>query len=283
MALNNEYWQAPPAGGGYEIDAGAYADGSDGKFHLPVTYYLNKRASLMYWYQNDYANTSNGTQFGGFGSNSNDFATGILHSNGYMYYVSAYSHNNAAIRHNLKSGTAATSNMRAHDQWHQYHIYSPQSGTNAGGIYLDGVKMCQFTPSDYSDVFWMHVGFVGTGSHFTNEMVDDIGDSHKGPTYMAQFYLETASSPKTNANLHDSGAVIDLTSATDFDLNGTGAENNGEGSGLFMFGAQTTTSSLTANSNTSAPSGGVADWATDGNWTLSTDSNVFPFSGWYGA
>ena len=50
-----------------------------------------------------------------------------------------------------------------------------------------------------------------------------------------------------------------------------------------MFGAQTTTSSLTANSNTSAPSGGVADWASDGNWALSTDSNVFPFSGWYGA
>lgn len=30
-------------------------------------------------------------------------------------------------------------------------------------------------------------------------------------------------------------------------------------------------------------SGGVADWASDGNWALSTDSNVFPFSGWYGA
>mgnify|MGYP001181795341 FL=1 len=282
MTLNNEFWQAP-ASGGYEIDAGAYADDSDGKFHLPVTYYLNKRASLMYWYRNDYANTSAGTQYGGFGSNSNDFATAILHSTGYMYYVSAYSHNNRAIYHNLKTTTVATSNMRAHDQWHQFHIYCPESGTNAGGVYLDGVKTCQFTPNDYADIFWMHVGFVGTGSFFTNEMVDDIGDNHKGPTYMAQFYLETASSPKTNENLHDSGSVIDLTDATDFDLNGTGAENSGEGSGLFMFGAQGTTSSLTANSNTSAPAGGVADWATDGNWALSTDSTVFPFSKWYGA
>ena len=33
MALNNEYWQAPAAAGG-GIDAGAYADGSDGKFHF---------------------------------------------------------------------------------------------------------------------------------------------------------------------------------------------------------------------------------------------------------
>ena len=191
----------------YEIDAGAYADGSDGKFHLPVTYYLNKRASLMYWYQNDYANTSNGTQFGGFGSNSNDFATGILHSNGYMYYVSAYSHNNAAIRHNLKSGTAATSNMRAHDQWHQYHIILHKVEQMLGEYILMVLKMCQFTPNDYSDVFWMHVGFVGTGSHFTNEMVDDIGDSHKGPTYMAHILFRNCIYHQRQCKFTDSGAV----------------------------------------------------------------------------
>ena len=72
MVLSNELWQKPPSGPTGLLNAGVYADGSDGYSHSPNgdTYYT--RFAVSFWYRNDYATSIGTYMMGGNHGNGAD-------------------------------------------------------------------------------------------------------------------------------------------------------------------------------------------------------------------
>ena len=243
------------------IDAGIYADDSDGRGHYAVSYYINKRATISYWYRNDYANSSYGTQFWGNYHGSQDHTGGWLGADGYVYHFVKY---NNSQYHNGKSSSACSAAQLTHNKWH-------------------GTEMLSFSASDYTDMFSGYWGLHSTWNSNISTLSGSPSWTAKSPTYIAQFAVVTGSSPGTISEfINSDGTPIDFQdtdgSGTDLDTQRASPENSSEANGFWLFGANGTTSSKTHNSASDGSSN--ANWnGGDSNYALSTDTSVFPVTG----
>jgi len=259
------------------IDAGIYADDSDGRGHYAVSYYINKRATISYWYRNDYANSSYGTQFWGNYHGSQDHTGGWLGADGYVYHFVKY---NNSQYHNGKSSSACSAAQLTHNKWHHFCCIM---STSTVKVYIDGTEMLSLTANDYTDMFSGYWGLHSTWNSNISTLSGSPSWTAKSPTYIAQFAVVTGSSPGTISEfINSDGTPIDFQdtdgSGTDLDTQRASPENSSEANGFWLFGANGTTSSKTHNSASDGSSN--ANWnGGDSNYALSTDTSVFPVTG----
>jgi hypothetical protein len=273
MVLSNELWQKPPSGPTGLLNAGVYADGSDGYSHSPNgdTYYT--RFAVSFWYRNDYATSIGTYMMGGNHGNGADHGMTCVGGDGYVYVNARY---NGSNYHQLKSSSALSSAQRATNTWHHYHFRAGSSGNLT--VHIDGTEMISATVTDYVDAFTRYQGYdanpLGVGN-----LSGGPSFSLKGVTYMAQLIYTSGNSPHVVGDiLNDDGEPIDA-----LDLDGSGTElvtdrtGRTSGTGIWLFGANGTTSSLTHNS--AADGQGTNITMPSSLWALSTDSNIFPITG----
>jgi len=275
--LSNPFMFTSSASGPSFIDAGIYADDSDGRGHYAVTYYLNKRATVSYWYRNDYANSSYGTQFWGNYHGSQDHVGGWIGADGYVYHFVKY---NNGMYHNEKSSSACSADQLTHNKWHHFCCIM---GSSTVKVYIDGTEMLSFNASDYTDMFSGYWGLHTTWNSNISTLTGSPSWTAKSPTYIAQFAVVTGASPGTISEfINSDGTPIDFQdidgSGTDLDTQRANPESSTQANGFWLFGANGTTSSKTHNSASDGSSN--SGWnGGDSNYVLSTDTSVFPVTG----
>ena len=279
MISNGGILGASSAGG--FLDAGIYSSSSNGRGHFAVSYYLNKRATISFWYRNDYANTI-GTMMWGNYHGSQDHTGMWVGGDGYVYHWVKY---NNSMYHNVKSSSQLSTAQRATNTWHHFCMISP--GNANIKVYIDGTKMLDHSENDYTDIFSGYWGYHSGWDSNISSLTGSPSWSHKGPTYVAQFAVVTGESPGTISEfINSDGTPIDFMdidgSGTVLDTQRANPENASEGNGIWLFGANGTTASKTHNSATDSShnSGSLANWnGGDSNFALSTDTSVFPITG----
>jgi hypothetical protein len=268
--LNNSMWNVSTAGGSTFLDAGVYADDSDGYNTITGGGSSSwKRQTISFWYRNDYANTDGTFMYGGY-HGSQDFGGTFVGGDGYVYHSTKY---NNSFAHNVKSSSTLSTAQRAINTWHHFCLRMPASGT--AQIHIDGTEMLTFTANDYTDAFGRYHGYLpNPGSYPVSTLSGSPSWDFQGCTYMAQLVVTSGSSPHAVTDVLDSGDAVDV---QDTDGNGTDlvtdrAGRSG-GSGFWLFGANGTTSSLTHNS----ASDGQGDGSfASSDFALSTSSSIFP-------
>ena len=256
------------------IDAGVYADDSDGYGHAPISETYWKRMAVSFWYRNDYANTTGTFLYGGY-HGSQDHGGVFIGGDGYVYFQTKY---NNSHYHNLKSSSLSTA-QRATNTWHHFHMRLPSSGNLT--VHIDGTQMISNTVSDYTDMFGRYHGYIPNPSSYPiSSLSGGPSWSFKGCTYMAQLVYSDGSSPHSVTDVLNTsdGTPIDVQdidgSGTDLATDYSGADT---GRGFWLFGANGTTSSLTHNSATDG--GGDSGFTMDSDYVLTTDTNIFPVTG----
>lgn len=272
MISNGGIFGASASGPSF-IDAGVYADDSDGYGHAPIaeTYWI--RMAVSFWYRNDYANTTGTFLYGGY-HGSQDHGAVFIGGDGYVYFQTKY---NNSHYHNLKSSSLSTA-QRASNTWHHFCLRMPQSGNLT--VHIDGTEMISNSVSDYVDMFGRYHGYLANPSSYPiSSLVGGPSWSFKGVTYMAQLVISGGSSPHVVTDVLNTsdGTPIDVQdtdgSGTDLVTDRTGKAG---GSGFWLFGANGTTSSLTHNSATDGQ--GDSSYAST-NFALSTSGSIFPVTG----
>ena len=138
--------------------------------------------------------------------------------------------------------------------------------------------MVTFTANDYTDAFGRyHGGLPNASSYPVSTLSGSPSWSFKGVTYMAQLVVTSGNSPHAVTDVLDSGDAVDV---QDTDGNGTDlvTDRTGKvgGSGFWLYGANSTTSSLTHNSATDGQ--GDSSFSSSG-FALSTSGSIFPVTG----
>ena len=272
MISNGGIFGASASGASF-IDAGVYADDSDGYGHAPIaeTYWI--RMAVSFWYRNDYANTTGTFLYGGY-HGSQDHGAVFIGGDGYVYFQTKY---NNSHYHNLKSSSLSTA-QRASNTWHHFCLRMPQSGNLT--VHIDGTEMISNSVSDYVDMFGRYHGYLANPSSYPiSSLVGGPSWSFKGVTYMAQLVISGGSSPHVVTDVLNTsdGTPIDVqdTDGSGTDLT-TDLSGSAGGSGFWLFGANGTTSSLTHNSATDGQ--GDSSYAST-NFALSTSGSIFPVTG----
>ena len=272
MISNGGIFGASASGPSF-IDAGVYADDSDGYNTLNASANYWKRHTISFWYRNDYANTNGSFLYGGY-HGSQDFGVSFVGGDGYVYYQAKY---NNSHYHNLKSSSLSTA-QRASNTWHHFCLRMPQSGNLT--VHIDGTEMISNSVSDYVDMFGRYHGYLANPSSYPiSSLVGGPSWSFKGVTYMAQLVISGGSSPHVVTDVLNTsdGTPIDVqdTDGSGTDLT-TDLSGSAGGSGFWLFGANGTTSSLTHNSATDGQ--GDSSYAST-NFALSTSGSIFPVTG----
>ena len=254
------------------LDAGVYADDSDGYNTLNSGANYWKRHTVSFWYRNDYANTIGTFLYGAYHGGQDHGGT-FVGGDGYVYHYTKY---NNGVAHNVKSSSALSTAQRASNTWHHFCLRMPSSGTCQ--LHIDGTEMLTFSANDYTDAMGRYHGGLPNSWPVSN-LSGSPSWSYKGVTYMAQLVITAGTSPHAVTDVLNSsdGTAIDVLdtdgSGTDLVTNRSGSIG---GSGFWLYGANSTTSSLTHNSATDGQ--GDSSFSSSG-FALSTSGSIFPVTG----
>ena len=270
MISNGGIFGASGAGG--FLDAGLYSANNDGRGAWATNNTMNKRATVSYWYKNNYANSSYGTMFWGHYHGGQDHTACILGTDGCLYYYVKY---NNGHYHNVKSSVLASAKL-THNVWHHYCMIA---GSSTVKHYIDGDEVLSRSASDYTDIFSKYWGYHSSWNSSIGNLTGSPSFTMKGVTYLAQHAVVTGASPGTISEfINSDGTPIDFLdidgNGTDLDTTRASPENASELNGIWMFGANGTTSSTSHNSATDGSSN--SNWNVHSGFALSTDTGAFP-------
>ena len=127
MISNGGIFGASASGPSF-IDAGVYADDSDGYNTLNASANYWKRHTISFWYRTDYANTTGTFLYGGY-HGSQDHGGVFIGGDGYVYYQAKY--NNSHYHNHDRSHNHSHGHNLNHSHNHNHnHSHSHSHNHN---------------------------------------------------------------------------------------------------------------------------------------------------------
>jgi len=262
---------------GSHLDRGLYSSTNNMWGNPPSTNDQIATFSFGMWYRHDFSiSSTSALAFNVFNAGGSDFGGRGIKGNGEFVFHTRYNGSNYHIFNSgAGTGTAITSAMRAADTWHHYYEISDSTGSNNVKVYIDGTLIATATANQQVDG-WIEGWGNGSDRNGTTlissvyQTVFGVTSSSyvKSPTYIAQMVYAMGNSNPTITEVMNSTSdgprnLLDIDgdgTDTVLDTDRPGGPHQGNSSyassGIFLFGANSTTDSDTHNS--ASQQGGTA-------------------------